>query len=88
MRAKPGSRANSRVVARVLVATFLGAYVALYLMMAGVDLAPASVAAVLLSTGPVFSLVLESVLERRPPSMRGVAGTLLAVSGVAILSAW
>jgi drug/metabolite transporter (DMT)-like permease len=83
-----GSWADSRVVARVLVATFLGAYVALFLMMAGVDLAPASVAAVLLSTGPVFSLVLESVLDRRPPTMRGVAGTLLAVSGVAILTAW
>jgi drug/metabolite transporter (DMT)-like permease len=84
----PGSSMDSRMIGRVLVATFLGAYVALFLMMAGVDLAPASVAAVLLSTGPVFSLVLETVIERRPPTVRGVAGTLLAVLGVAVLSAW
>ena len=84
----PGSGTDSSIIARVLIATFLGAYVALFLMMAGVDLAPASVAAVLLSTGPVFSLVLETVIERRPPSVRGVAGTLLAVLGVAVLTAW
>ena len=83
-----GSRPESRIFARVLVATFLGAYVALFLMMAGVDLAPASVAAVLLSTGPVFSLVLGSIIERKAPTLRGIAGTLLAVLGVAVLSAW
>jgi len=84
----PDSRPGSRTLARVLVATLLGAYVALFLMMAGVDLAPASIAAVLLSTGPVFSLMLESVMERRLPAMRGVVGTLLAVIGVAVLSSW
>jgi drug/metabolite transporter (DMT)-like permease len=84
----PGSGPDSRTITRVLVATFLGAYVALFLMMAGVDLAPASVAAVLLSTGPVFSLAIETALERKLPTMRGVVGTLLAVIGVAVLSAW
>jgi len=80
------ARRDSRVLARVLIATFLGAYVALFLMMAGVAMAPASIAAVLLSTGPVFSLVLESVVERRPVKLRGVAGTLLAILGVAVLT--
>ena len=84
----PGSGRDSRSLTRVLVATFLGAYVALFLMMAGVDLAPASVAAVLLSTGPVFSLAIETAIERRLPTVRGVVGTLLAVLGVAVLSAW
>lgn len=84
----PGSGQDSRSLTRVLVATFLGAYVALFLMMAGVDLAPASVAAVLLSTGPVFSLAIETAIERKLPTMRGVVGTLLAVIGVAVLSAW
>jgi drug/metabolite transporter (DMT)-like permease len=83
----PDSLPDSRTFARVLIATLLGAYVALFLMMAGVDLAPASVAAVLLSTGPVFSLVLEAVIERRLPTIRGVLGTLLAIIGVAVLSA-
>jgi drug/metabolite transporter (DMT)-like permease len=83
-----GALKDSRILSRVLIATFLGAYIALFLMMAGVAMAPASIAAVLLSTGPVFSLVLESVVERKPVSVRGVAGTLLAVLGVAVLSVW
>lgn len=73
-------------LARALPATLLGTYIALFLMMAGVALAPASVAAVLLATSPVFSLFLEAALERRPPGLRGVLGTLCAVGGVAMLS--
>ncbi len=76
---------DPKTLGRVVPATFLGTYVALYLMMAGVKFAPAAIAAVLLSTPPVFSLVIESVLERRLPTLRGVVGTALAVSGVAIL---
>jgi drug/metabolite transporter (DMT)-like permease len=74
------------MLARALPATLLGTYLALFLMMAGVALAPASVAAVLLATSPVFSLFLEAALERRAPDLRGLAGTLLAVAGVAVLS--
>ena len=72
---------------QVVPATFLGTYIAMLLMMAGIALAPASIAAVLLATSPVFSLILESVLERRLPSAVGVLGTLLAVAGVGLLSA-
>jgi drug/metabolite transporter (DMT)-like permease len=83
----PDRRAGDtrRAAGRVLVATLLGTYLALFLMMAGVALVPASVAAVLLSTAPVFSLVVEAVVDRRPPTSRGVLGTLLAVAGVAVL---
>jgi len=70
---------------RVLPATLLGTYLSLFLMMVGVDLAPAAVAAVLLSTGPVFSLIIDGVLERRRPSLRSLAGTLLAMAGVVVL---
>jgi drug/metabolite transporter (DMT)-like permease len=55
-------------------------------MMAGVALAPAPVAAVLLGTSPVFSLFLEAVVEKRPVTARGLLGTLLAVAGVGVLS--
>jgi drug/metabolite transporter (DMT)-like permease len=70
---------------RVVPATFLGTYIALFLMMAGVALAPAGVAAVLLATSPVFSLVLEAVVDRRGITAREAAGTALAVAGVAVL---
>jgi drug/metabolite transporter (DMT)-like permease len=72
-------------LARVVPATFLGTYIALFLMMAGVALAPAGVAAVLLATSPVFSLVFESIADRRPIAARAALGTALAVVGVAVL---
>jgi len=71
---------------RVVPATLLGTYFAMFLMMAGIAWAPASVAAVLLSTSPVFSLVLEAVVDRQPITPRGASGTLLAVAGVAVLT--
>jgi len=71
---------------RVVPATLLGTYLALFLMMAGVALAPAAVAAVLLSTSPIFSLVLGAVRQRRWFSARELVGTLTAMAGVAVLT--
>lgn len=70
---------------RMIPATFLGTYLALLLMMVGVAMAPATVAAVLLATSPVFSLVIEAVADRKRPTPLAVIGTLIAVVGVAIL---
>lgn len=72
---------------RVVPATLLGTYLALFMMMAGVAMAPAAVAAVLLATGPVFSLVIERLVDATPITARGLAGTLLALAGVAVLAA-
>jgi drug/metabolite transporter (DMT)-like permease len=71
---------------RTVPATILGTYLAMMLMMFGISLAPASIAAVLLATTPVFSLVLEAVVDRRRPTPLGIAGTIVAVAGVGILS--
>jgi drug/metabolite transporter (DMT)-like permease len=73
-------------LARAVPATLLGTYLALFLMMAGVALAPASVAAVLLGTSPVFSLFLEAAVNKKPITARGLVGTLLSVAGVGVLS--
>ena len=72
---------------RMAMASFFGTYLAMLLMMAGVAWASASVAAVLLSTPPIFSLGVQSVVERRPPSARGLIGTVIAVAGVSLLVA-
>jgi drug/metabolite transporter (DMT)-like permease len=72
-------------LARVVPATFFGTYLALFAMMAGVALAPAAVAAVLLSTSPLFSLLIERVVDGRRVTARGLVGTLLAIAGVAVL---
>lgn len=70
---------------RMLPAAFLGTYLALLLMMIGVALAPATVAAVLLATSPIFSLVIEAVADRKRPTLLAVVGTITAVAGVAVL---
>lgn len=66
--------------------TILGTYVAFLLMMAGIAWAPASVAAVLLATPPVFSLFIDARLFGTPITWRGLVGTALSVVGVAVLS--
>jgi drug/metabolite transporter (DMT)-like permease len=70
---------------RMLPASFLGTYLALLLMMVGVALAPATIAAVLLATSPIFSLVVEAAVDRKRPTALAVVGTLIAVAGVAVL---
>ncbi len=70
---------------RMVPAAFLGTYLALLLMMVGVALAPATIAAVLLATSPIFSLVIEAVADRKRPTALAVIGTIVAVVGVAIL---
>ena len=72
---------------RVVPGTLLGTYLALFMMMAGVALAPVSVSAVLLSTSPVFSLFIEAALEKRRITLRELLGTFLAVAGVGVLTA-
>ena len=76
---------DGRPMRRMIPATFLGTYLALLLMMVGVALAPATVAAVLLATSPIFSLVIEAIADRKRPTVLAVVGTIVAVVGVAIL---
>jgi drug/metabolite transporter (DMT)-like permease len=76
---------DGRPMRRVIPATFLGTYLALLLMMVGVALAPATVAAVLLATSPIFGLVIEAIADRKRPTFLAVVGTIVAVVGVAIL---
>ncbi len=78
---------DRRGLPRLALASFFGTYLAMLLMMAGIAWAQASIAAVLLATPPVFGLVVESVLERRLPSTRGVLGTAISIAGVALLVA-
>jgi drug/metabolite transporter (DMT)-like permease len=74
------------MISRLLPATMLGTYLALFLMMLGIALAPVAVAATLLSVSPVFGLLIDVLVNKQPVTARGVAGTLLAVIGVAILT--
>lgn len=71
---------------QVVGPSILGTYIAFLMMMAGIAFAPASVASVLMSTTPIFSLFIDAKVEGTPITARGLAGTLLAVAGVAVLT--
>lgn len=77
---------DRRVLTRIAPATFLGTYLALFLMMVGIAWSPASIGAVLLSTAPVFSLFLERVFLGQAITARGLIGTMLAIVGIAVVS--
>lgn len=81
-----GAVVDASTLRRAVPAAFLGTYLAMLLMMAGVALAPATIAAVLLSTSPIFSLGVEAAVDRRRPSAVAILGTLIAVVGVAVLT--
>lgn len=76
-----------RTLRRVAPPTVLGTYVAMLMLMAGVAWAPASVVAVLVSTSPVFSLFIDHWTVGTPLTLRGLAGTAIAVAGVGVLVA-
>lgn len=71
----------------LLLPSVLSAYIGFSLMMGGISVAPASVAAVLLSVTPVFSLFIDAFFYQGKITARGLAGTLVAVTGVAVLVA-
>ena len=77
---------DGRSLGRMAGASFLGTYLAMMCMMAGVWLAPPAVSATLLSTTPVFSLFIEARLRREPIARRKILGTVIAVLGVAVLA--
>lgn len=72
---------------RIVVGTGIGTYLAFFLMMQGIATAPETVAAVLLSTTPVFGLAVDRAVGRERITGRAVVGTALAVAGVLVLAA-
>jgi len=71
---------------RLVPASMLGTYIAFLLMMASVAWAPAAVAAVMLATVPMWSLLLDAGIHHRRVRPAELAGTLVAVAGVALVT--
>ncbi len=76
---------EAKAVRRIVGASFLGTYLAMLCMMAGVRLAPPAVAATLLSTTPVFSMFIEARITGEKITPRRLFGTFFAILGVAVL---
>jgi drug/metabolite transporter (DMT)-like permease len=70
----------------LIPATFFGAYIGILLMMSGLAWAPASIAALLLATTPVFTMIIGAASGREPFTWRSGAGTALTILGVAVLT--
>lgn len=70
----------------VVLATFLGTYLGLWLSMASLQLTLAGIAATLTATSPIFVLPLARIFLKERLSMRAVFGALVAVAGVAVLA--
>lgn len=66
-------------------ATFLGTYLGIWLVSAGMRYAPAGIAATLSSTSPLFVLPLVALVHRERISLRTWVGALVAVGGIALL---
>ena len=70
---------------RLLLPTILGTGIALLFSMRGIRDVPAGVAASLLATTPIFALPISRFVLDEPLGLRSVAGTMVAVGGVALL---
>lgn len=69
----------------VIAATFLGTYLGVWLMNAGLLYAPVGVAATLNATSPLFVLPFAALFFGERLTARSVAGAFIAVAGVALL---
>jgi drug/metabolite transporter (DMT)-like permease len=69
----------------VVAGAFFGPFVGVWLSLAAVRLTDVGVAATLMSTTPLLLIPVVALTERYRPTLRAVAGTILAIAGVALL---
>ncbi len=77
-----------RTAFMVVSATFLGTFLGLWLVNAGLRYTYVGVASTLASTGPIFILPLAYVFDDEQLTVRAIGGAFIAVLGVAILFLW
>jgi drug/metabolite transporter (DMT)-like permease len=75
---------SPRVLGGLVLAAFLGTYLALYLQQTALKYAETGIAQALTSTSPLFVLPIAALLGE-PISLRAVAGVLIALVGIGIL---
>jgi drug/metabolite transporter (DMT)-like permease len=77
--------AQPRVFWRLSIASVLGPFLAIWLMLVALQRAPTGVALTLLSMSPLWLLPLGALVQRDVPSLREIGGALLAAAGIALL---
>lgn len=72
----------------LVIATFLGSFLGIWLMNAGLRYTYVGIASTLSSTSPIFVLPLAYFFDKERLSLRSVLGACVAVVGVAVLFLW
>ncbi len=83
--AAPLRASDSRL--RVLILSLVGTGFAYYLFIYGIQNNPASIAATLSGTVPIFAIPFLWFIEKKRPDMRTVLGTLVSTCGVILIMA-
>ena len=78
---------TAKPFSRLAIACFIGTFLGIWLAMVGLLMAPAGVAATLMSTSPLFVIPLAALVDREPITARAVVGASIAIGGVALLFA-
>ena len=76
---------NARTFGILFVATFLGTFLGIWLMNAGLRYTHTGIASTLSSTSPIFILPLAYFIEGEDLTTRSILGACIAVVGVAVL---
>lgn len=78
-------KSDARTSSEVTLGALLGPVAGVWLSLVAIEHAPVGVASTLMSITPLFLLPISRVVFREPVTFRAVAGTLIALSGVALL---
>ncbi|MBN1480649.1 DMT family transporter [candidate division KSB1 bacterium] len=76
---------DRRTALFILGGALLGPYIGVWLSIVAVKHTQAGIAATLLATVPILIIPIEFVVHRRKPSVRAMIGTILAVTGIAMI---
>ena len=76
---------HPKVLPAMLAGSFVGPFLGIWFSLLAIQLARLGIASTLMALPPVLLLPMEYLVFKRPPSWRGVAGTLVAFAGVALI---
>lgn len=76
---------DRRAAAYTVLGALMGPIAGVWLSLVAIDRAPIGVASTLMSLTPLFLLPIGRVVFREPITLRALAGTIIAIAGVAVL---
>lgn len=76
---------DRRALRAVVAGSFVGPFLGIWLSLIAVQNARLGIAATLMALPPVLLIPIEYIAYKQPVSRRGIAGTLVAISGVALI---